>query len=581
MKPIKRQKYSYHSDSTARDEASSRIHPLIEQAMLDGCQSSGTLDDLASPAGIPLACTSAPVVVITQIPPARHIKYHVANTPHRLVRRKRPGTVEFEGGEHTAIGDSAFLYFSANDPGTLASQVPLTLPNGLQLTYGQLVALSADFYGIPDEPISDGATPADRMTRFTNAYNTLAVAQGAVAEAPQILNVMQTEITAVNNALANGQSASSAYDALGDSLSEQWNRITGGGSVLNAFIPPGRYLNLAAKNWDHFGRHAVSAYIAGHSVAMQQALTARNSPQQQQRALLMQAYAMNAFADHFLSDLFSAGHDRAPRKELYEQVSPSFVGSYISRYMHDEDCHWGLNVQDANLDPMWHAYGDKRYFDTVDMVNKDFVDAAVQYSVDEVFQAFNGGNVPAANQMAALWRTPTPLDSARNAPGEQALGNLSPLFTMQGGTVARRNDVDNLSDYSWTTKWWGWSTYPLLRNRATPAPPQGYLIAPTVVPIISQNGWQSAQSVPPNWVNNALVHYAVSFVGVFNESDPGPWCPYLVVGLNQAYPTLTDVPTGPAGTNARNIYRQFSGGWYLRVGQIPDNVTTTFIDNQP
>jgi hypothetical protein len=165
----------------------------------------------------------------------------------------------FEGGEHTAIGDSAYLYFSANDPGTQAFRVPLGLPNGLSLTYGQIVSLGGDFYGIPDAPISDGATQAARVTRFTNAYNTLAVAAAAATEALQILQVMQTEINAVNAALAAGQSASSAYAALGDTLSGQWNVITGGGSPFTPFYPLGRYLNLAAVNWDHFGTHAVLA----------------------------------------------------------------------------------------------------------------------------------------------------------------------------------------------------------------------------------------------------------------------------------------------------------------------------------
>lgn len=49
--------------------------------------------------------------------------------------------LKFEGGEHTAIGDNTLLRFVKDAPAIVASQVELHLPNGLALTYGQVVAL--------------------------------------------------------------------------------------------------------------------------------------------------------------------------------------------------------------------------------------------------------------------------------------------------------------------------------------------------------------------------------------------------------------------------------------------------------
>ncbi|MEF2985641.1 phospholipase, partial [Pseudomonas aeruginosa] len=69
------------------------------------------------------------------------------------------------------------------------------------------------------------------------------------------------------------------------------------------------------------------------------------------------AYAMNSFADHFLTDLFSAGHLRVPRKQLAAVVTPGELGSLISRFMHDEDSKFGLKVRNA-MGAQWHAYGD-------------------------------------------------------------------------------------------------------------------------------------------------------------------------------------------------------------------------------
>jgi hypothetical protein len=549
-------------------------HPILAKAAQDGCLSPGTLEDLISAAGIALACTKAPVIVILSSAPIRNIKYHMPESPPRWTR-DHPAKVMFEAAEHTAIGDSALLYFSKSDPGTLAYKVPLALPNGLSLSYGQIVALGGDFYGIPDAPISDGATQAERVTRFTDAYNSLATAPAAAAEAPKILAVMKTEIDTVKKALDAGQPASAAYKLLGDTLSAEWNKITGGGWLISPWIPPGRYLELSATNWDHFGQHAVLAYQAGHAAALTQALAARDQPTNQQQGALCWAYAMDAFACHFLSDVFSAGHIRAPRKELNDKVTPSKVGALLTRFMHDEDSHWGLNVTNPARSA-WRAYGDKRYFDTVDLANKGLVDLAVQDSVDEVLHAFTNATVREPADYLALTRVAN-LTAAQNYSGALAAGNISPLFAWNGSAVLRRNDVENLNDYSWTGDWYGVTTLALLEIYNTNTP-TGYPQPPTGSPAISSNGWQSTQSVLPNWIQGAQVHYAVSIVNNLYESDIGPWAAFTVVGANQAYPTLT-VPVGPAGTVARRIYREFANKPCTYVGQIADNTTTTFIDN--
>jgi hypothetical protein len=534
-------------------------HPIIQQAARSGCLAMGTLDDLISSGGIKLGCATAPVVLLTGHKPVRAPKFRLP---------------QFEGGEHTAIGDSALLYFPDVPGGEPSFLVKLGLPNGLALTYGQIISLGGDFYGIPSAPISDGATADERKARFSNAYNTLAVAPAASAEAPKILAVMREEIIAVNKAMAAGQPASAAYKQLGDTLSAKWNVITGGGSFVSDWYPLGRYLQLSAMNWDHFGQWAVLAYEAGHAVAIKQAIDASRAPPAQRRQLLAYAYAMNAFADHFLTDLFSGGHIRTPRKYLHDTVTPSGVGALLSRAMHDEDCLWGLAVTSRN-DDRWRAYGDKRYFDTVDLANKAQVDKAVQESVNEVFQAFTSGVAPAG--YAALRRV-AELAIVSDRSRAQDLGNVSPLFAWTGSAVLRRNDVKNLDDYSWTDDWWGWSTLALLGGDA-PRPPQGYPEPPATAPAVV--AWTSHESVPPHWLAGGTVSYAVSFVGRQYESAAGPWGAAATIGAKQAYPTLNAIPTGPAGTLARRIYRRFKDAPYSYVGQIADNSTTTFTDLTP
>ncbi|VVN92610.1 hypothetical protein PS834_02001 [Pseudomonas fluorescens] len=371
-----------------------------------------------------------------------------------VITRKPLPSLRFEGGEHTAIGDETLLRFVQGEPSIPGSQVKLHLPNGLALTYGQIIALGGDFYGIPGHPISDGASPAERVQRFTAAFNSLATLPASRDEAGKILAVMQKEINAVRQAIKEGKQAHEAYDALGDTLSEEWNRITGGGSVVSAMVPLGRYLKLAADNADHFGEWALSAYLAGHTGALQQAVVAHQSGSDQQLEL---AYAMNSFADHFLTDLFSAGHLRVPRKQLARVVTPGELGSLISRFMHDEDSKFGLKVRNA-LGDEWHAYGDKRYFDSNDAANRAQVKRAVQASADEIFEAYVSGILPSpATYKAPLY---VPDLNAVNNPST----NFSPLFKAEGDKVLRRKDVNNLNDKQWTNDWWGWSTYLLLQN---------------------------------------------------------------------------------------------------------------------
>ncbi|KVE37606.1 hypothetical protein [Burkholderia sp. BDU5] len=536
------------------------------------------LDRLFTQEGIPIPGDGATLILVAL---GDHtLKYHKMTSPP--VTKLKPATgsgrrERFEGGEHTAIGDSATLYFSASEPGLPAWQVVLNLPNGLALTYGQIVALGGDFYGDPERPISDGSTAEDRVKRFTSAFDTLARLPASKDEATRILAVMQQEIDAANQAILDGVQPHEAYDKLGDKLSEQWNRITGGGSAVSPWIPMGRYLKLAATNWDHFGAWAVLAYKAGHAVALNQAIRAHGSGSRRDLEL---AYAMNAFADHFLSDLFSGGHLRTPRKQLYQTVTPSDLGSLLSRFMHDEDCKFGLNVVNAYDESWhaygesWHAYGDKRYFDTVDVANRNHVNLIVQSSVDEVFESYLTGTAPTPDAYAAnTW-----LPDLRAVQDNTSTTNYSPLFVASGSTVLRRKNVNDLNDRHWTADWWGWSTYTLLRNYE-PNKPNGYLEAPTVAPTIQPNGWQSHTPVPPNWVDGAAVRYAFSYTNGLNQSYTGPWSPYAELDGNY-FPTLT-VPDDPSGKAAgRNIFRQFRGGAPTLIGSVAKGVTV-FVDKTP
>lgn len=519
------------------------------------------LDRLFDPEGVSLEGAHTHLVLVVD---GHHtVKYH--RLPPLDTPKPSGPELRFEGGEHTAIGDNVLLRFAANQPPVVAHQSPLPLPNGLSLTYGQVVALGGDFYGVPERPIADGATPSERIERFLQAFDSLARLPASRAEAQDILAVMQEEISAANRAIKDGRQPHEAYDALGDSLSARWNRITGGGSVASDLLPLGRYLKLAASNWDHFGRSALLAYQAGHGAALQQALRARGSGDERDLQL---AYAMNAFADHFLTDLFSAGHLRVPRKALADTVTPSDIGSLVSRFMHDEDSKYGLRVRNAEGE-QWRAYGDKRYFDSVDVANRRQVGRAVQRSADEVFQAFDKGQATSPEQYAALRLTP----DLQAAEQDLVPGNFAPLYRQQGSTVLRRKNVADLNDGQYTGDWWGWSTYLLLKDYK-PNRPTGFIDAPTASPAIVANGWQRREPDGLNWRRGNAVRYAFSVDDGINESYIGPWNPYSELG-EHFHPTV-QLPLD-AQRRGRNLFRQFRDGAPELIARL-DGQATTYID---
>jgi hypothetical protein len=80
-------------------------------------------------------------------------------------------------------------------------------------------------------------------------------------------------------------------------------------------------------------------------------------------------------------------------------------------------------------------------------------------------------------------------------------------------------------------------------------------------------------------VDPGIHRWKVTFVSLAGESGGSPESNALVLaGASEV--RLTSVPTGPAGTTSRNIYRTLAGGTrYYLAGNVPGNVTTQFDDN--
>jgi len=368
--------------------------------------------------------------------------------------------VSFESGEHIAIGDLVKLQLNEKIPGEAG--IKLKLPNGLELTYGEIVALGGDFYANSEQPISFGATDPERKRRFQEAYNSLAVDIQAFSEAPQILAVMQDEAKQLAKGIQQGEKIPDIYRRIEKTHTMAFNCVTGGLCQKDYpemsedtfrqiyFLQPGRYLKIIDRNFDHFSQNAWIAYSSGHTLALEMAVQAKLENNLEK---LTTAYAINAFSSHYLSDGFSSGHMRTPRVLLFNMINPSFIGTFLAVYMHNEDCENGLHVSNQRGDN-WLALGDKYYLDERNKKNREILLEAMQLSADEVFSAYQHGSMPEKDTVEALMpNLSKPFDAEDRS-------NPSPLFYWDNkqGKLLRRADVTDITRYEWTPYWYGWST---------------------------------------------------------------------------------------------------------------------------
>jgi hypothetical protein len=171
----------------------------------------------------------------------------------------------FEPGEHKKLGDDA-----AGGEG-----LEIDLGDGEKLSYGDIVALG-DYLGSAGEIRDLASTPSGRQKlRWVLYFSTLR--GGEEPELPK------DEKTAIKQ----------------------------------------RYYKLAGGNLGHFsaGGTAMDAYEQGHGVALGLAFDAGVAGE---AAKWSESLTEEAFCNHFLTDMFSAGHVRTPRTEIKEWYMARF-----------------------------------------------------------------------------------------------------------------------------------------------------------------------------------------------------------------------------------------------------------------
>jgi hypothetical protein len=432
---------------------------------------------LLSPEGAPLALDKGNnhVVVLFPSPCCNH---HTSRAVPQLTHK----ATAFNTAEHIITVSGCKLTMANGQPAD-ALMTRLPVGPGLQLTYGQVIALGGDFYGDPDHPVCNAGNLEQQIELFSKNFASLQTSD----EVKKILQIADHyEFKPIAQRVAHNQPPSGVYAGMTTSSGHvvpdedrAFDEATGGTAYKN-----GRYLNLSVTNLDHFGVDAMACYNAGHILAQQSAINAKGS--QDPNTDLMVAYAINAFADHFLTDLFAAGHMRTPRRKLYESASnylTQVAAGVCAKGMHDEDNKFGLWVENERRDK-WVAYGDARYRDNFNAANRRVMKGALQQSMDDVWNAFKTGNVTHSDQVFSyLPKLIKEVGHNPTAPNHNDRQNWAPLFwwNPDENNVWRRNDVEDVSDRTycqfggWPSNWgFTLTTLRLVKRKGPYMPRQQY-----------------------------------------------------------------------------------------------------------
>jgi len=187
--------------------------------------------------------------------------------------RVRRGILRFASHEHRDIGQEA-------TGGGVT--VEIDLGDGERLTYGEMVALAGDYFESLAQMQQLAGSPSGQEELRAARWDALHVGS---AQSPEATKRMKD-----------------------------------------------RYYTLAARNLTHFsaGGTARTEYERYHREALAQAFYAGAS---EDPSYATKALTTEAFGNHYLTDMFSAGHVRTPRQEIkewYDAMFPDSVDRFVS-----------------------------------------------------------------------------------------------------------------------------------------------------------------------------------------------------------------------------------------------------------
>jgi hypothetical protein len=263
---------------------------------------------------------------VSRIEPTATDPFSAFISTHATSVQQRTAKKRLNGGEHAWLGSQGAaaacvrLQKSNIDADEAMFKSIPRKDERESLQYGELVALSGDFYETPDDVFDEKPSALPWLWEANDLSDVRAVFA-------QELHWIETRLTQPEN-------RSPYPDA---SVRLAWNAKS--------------YVELALRNVDHFGWHNQLAYVRYHQAALELALQANGRNDERWRRALF----TNAFADHFLTDGFAAGHIRVPRAEICDwadslHLDPKVAGA-LSKLLHDQDGHADLATLHGEHEP--------------------------------------------------------------------------------------------------------------------------------------------------------------------------------------------------------------------------------------
>lgn len=191
-------------------------------------------------------------------------------------------------------------------------------------------------------------------------------------------------------------------------------------TFVGVFRMPG-HLEVVSRNYDHFVWHNMKAYVRYHSLALTYAYEAylkSGTNPAESRMALERALIFNAFADHYLTDAFAAGHVRLPRVQIETWAKHNLKGALkktrgdlLAIILHDNEARdlWtghevGLPVKNARGD-IWRTHSDQYLHAGAKYTTPafHFPLQAIKESFKELLVAWKTGKLPQGIYRAAMY----------------------------------------------------------------------------------------------------------------------------------------------------------------------------------
>lgn len=388
----------------------------------------------------------------------------------------------FESGEHVSMADGLVVTDSTGlqrqyvppvfiplpghkGSGKYSNNFKIKMDSGDSLTFGQLLALSGDFYWGRIQVSDYRGNDTEAMTRFLLNFNTLnnpfnggdpdvqvfvnQTDDTVVYQARQIIKLINEEINDLRAAIQNNQSVRGVfYTPKREKSDLDFVNITRKPgtkpykSIISAALDMsstggGRYLQLALKNNDHFANDAEYTYTIGHTAALVEARKGYET--KGDLRFYHRALAMDAMSCHFLSDTFAGGHARTNSRDIRNGPGATLdwsnsVAGLLVKVQHDEENTRGLNVRNA-LNDQWITYGDKNLFRPENAPSRAMQTKAIQSSINEIWLAFSTGVITLPRDYKALTFMPQH-------------GNTESTLTPTGGYTGEIVYLDKISGSS-------------------------------------------------------------------------------------------------------------------------------------